>query len=108
MIKRKVKAKVKKRKNPYRTIKSIEYQYGYLQNLYFVLTQFKYSKKPKELANKIISNSRTYSDDWLSGYNDGGLEAVRYYTENGIKKTLNYAKEIKTQLEDFKVDNNLE
>lgn len=107
MIKRKVKAK-NKHKNPYRTTKSIDYQYGYLQNLYSILIQFKYSKKPKELVNKIISNSRNYNDDWLSGYNDGGLEAVKYYMENGLKKTLNYAKEIKTQLENFKSDNDLE
>lgn len=107
MIKRKVKGK-NKRKNPYRSTKSIEYQYGYLQNLYSILTQFKYSKKPKELVNKIVDTSRNYNDDWLSGYNDGGLEAVNYYMKNGIKKTLTYAKEIKTQLENFKSDNNLE
>lgn len=76
--------------------------------MFSILTQFKYSKKPKELVNSVISNSRNYNDDWLSGYNDGGLKAVNYYMENGIKKTSNYAKEIKTQLEDFKSDNNLE
>jgi hypothetical protein len=107
MIKRKVKTKNKRIKNPYRTKKSIEYQYGYLQNLFSILTQFKYSKRPKDLVNNIITNSRNYNDDWLSGYNDGGLEAVKYYTENGIKKTLNYAKEIKSQLENFKANNNL-
>lgn len=107
MIERKIKPKVKKQKNPYRPTQSIEYRHGYLQNLYSILTQFKYSKKPKELVNKIISNSRTYNDDWLSGYNDGGLEAVKYYMENGLK-TLNYAKEISIQLEDFKANNNLE
>jgi hypothetical protein len=107
MIKRKIKAKTK-RKNPYRTTKSVDYQYGYLQNLYSILTQFKFSKKPKELVDKIISNSRNYNDDWLSGYNDGGLEAVKYYMENGLKKTLNYAKEISTQLINFKINNNIE
>jgi len=106
MIKHKIKTKAK-RKNPYRTTKSIEYKHGYLQHLYSILTQFKYSKKPKDLVNNIIDNSRNYNDDWLSGYNDGGLEAVKYYMENGIKKTLSYAKEIKIQLEDFKAENNL-
>ena len=98
--------KISKRKNPYRETKTIEYQYGYLQGLLFYLTQFKYSKKPNDLIKKVIDNSKNFNDDWLDGHNEGSLDAIKFYKENGLKKTLTYAKEISEKLIQFRKDHN--